>query len=275
MDSGKEEILEEVVEAQDGMHSFISVKTPRFNRECEVIGLVGISHDITERKQAEKREQAMLENEKQLTGELTAINEELQSTGEELKTSNESLQLQMEFELEANKELEEIASKLKISNRELEQFAYVASHDLQEPLRMVTSFTQLLERQYKNKLDTDADEYIRFIVEGSKRMKYLIDDLLEFSRLNTQAKEFELAYLEMALDDVLSNLQLSIKDNNVKITHDPLPTLMVDLMQIRQLFQNLISNAIKFHGDERPEIDISAQKARDEWIFGVSDNGLV
>ena len=98
-------------------------------------------------------------------------------------------------------------------------------------------------------------------------MKYLIDDLLEFSRLNTQAREFELAYLEIVLEDVLLNLQIVISDYNAKITHDPLPTLRVDLMQMRQLFQNLISNAIKFHGDESPEIHISAREHGNEWIF--------
>jgi light-regulated signal transduction histidine kinase (bacteriophytochrome) len=139
---------------------------------------------------------------------------------------------------------------------------------------MVASFTQLLERRYKGQLDEDADEYIGFIVEGSQRMKYLIDDLLEFSHLNTQAKEFELTYLEIALEDVLLNLQMSIKNCNARITHEPLPTLRVDLMQIRSLFQNLISNAIKFQGNEPPEIHISAQKQGNECIFGVSDNGI-
>jgi signal transduction histidine kinase len=236
--------------------------------------------DLSEQKHHEELKKAQKEliisNEKlqATTEELQTINEELQATSEELKTSNEELQLQMDFEVEAKRQLEEIANKLKISNKELEQFAYVASHDLQEPLRMVTSFIQLMERKYKGQLDKEADEYIGFIVEGTHRMKYLIDDLLEFSRLNTQAKEFELAYLEMVLDDVLSNLQLSIKENEAKITHDPLPTLMVDLMQIRQLFQNLISNAIKFHGDETPEIHISAQKTGSEWIFGVNDKGI-
>ena len=230
--------------------------------------------DITKQKKSEKHVQELLESEKQLTEELQAINEELQSTGEELRTSNDDLQMQMEFEREARKELELIANRLKISNKELEQFAYVASHDLQEPLRMVTSFTQLLERRYKNQLDSDADDYIEFIVDNGKRMKYLIDDLLEFSRLNNQDKEFELTYMEMALDDVLTSISRSIKENNATITHDPLPTIMVNLMNIRQLFQNLISNAIKFHGDKPPEIHISAQETDDEWIFGVTDNGI-
>jgi len=180
----------------------------------------------------------------------------------------------MDFEVEAKRELEEIASKLKISNKELEQFAYVASHDLQEPLRMVTSFTQLLERRYKDKLDVDADEYIGFIVEGSKRMKYLIDDLLEFSRLNTQNREFESVLLKITLEDVLRNLNATIKENNAKISHDPLPTIRGDRSQINQLLQNLIANAIKFHGDEPPKVHISAEESGNEWIISVNDKGI-
>ena len=137
------------------------------------IGYAVIYHDITIRKKAEKHVQKLLESEKQLTEELQAINEELQATGEELKTSNEDLIL-------SQINMEDYIKKLKISNRELEQFAYVASHDLQEPLRMVSSFTQLLERRYKDRLDDDADDYINFIVEGAKRMKDLIDDLVNF-----------------------------------------------------------------------------------------------
>ena len=236
--------------------------------------LATIFTDISNQKKAEEHNQKMMEKEQQLTEELQSSNEELQATSEELKTINEELQLQMDFEVEAKRELEEIARKLKVSNKELEQFAYVASHDLQEPLRMVTSFTQLLERQYKGQLDYDADEYIGFIVEGSKRMKYLIDDLLEFSRLNTQAREFETVLLELALEDVLRNLTPSIKENNAQISHDPLPTIMGDPSQINQLLQNLIANAIKFHGDEPPNIHISAEESKGELIIAIIDKGI-
>ena len=209
----------------------------------------------------------MLETEQQLTEELGATNEELQATTEELRTSNEEL-------IMARNNLTELVSKLKTSNRELEQFAHVASHDLQEPLRMVASFTQLLERRYKSQLDDDADDYIGFIVEGAQRMKALIDDLLTFSRLNTEPSKYEPVLIEVALDDVIFNLKSSIEENNAKITYDNLPTVMGDLSQIRQLFQNLISNAIKFHGDEPPEIHISAKEFEKEWLFSVSDNGI-
>ncbi|MFZ0441718.1 MAG: ATP-binding protein, partial [Methanobacterium sp.] len=140
--------------------------------------------------------------------------------------------------------------------------------------RMVTSFTQLLERRYKGQLDEDADDYIGFIVEGAQRMKDLIDDLLIFSRLNTEKRKLEPILMEIALDDVLFNLKSSIEENNAIITYDPLPTIIGDISQIRQLFQNLLSNAIKFHGDEPPEIHISAQNFEKEWLFGVRDNGI-
>jgi PAS domain S-box-containing protein len=170
--------------------------------------------------------------------------------------------------------LRELVDKLEVSNRELEQFAYVASHDLQEPLRMVASFTQLLEKRYKGKLDEDADEYIGFIVEGAHRMKDLIDDLLVFSRFNTQANEFELFDMDTALNSVLSYLKPYMNENHAQITHDPLPSIMGDSSQIQQVLQNLLTNAIKFHGDEPPKIHISAEESGDEWTFGVSDNGI-
>lgn len=224
--------------------------------------------DINKKLEEEKNHKRMLlDREHQLTEKLHKSNDELQSTARELQESNKEL-------MRAQENLEELIAQLKISNKELEQFAYVASHDLQEPLRMVTSFTQLLERRYKGKLDADAEDYIEFIVEGSQRMKDLIDDLLVFSRLKTQVQEFESVSVEIILDDVLSNLKTSIKENDVKITYDPLPTLMGDPFQIMQLFQNLISNAIKFHGDEQPQIHISARKSGDKWLFAVNDNGI-
>jgi len=150
----------------------------------------------------------------------------------------------------------------------------VASHDLQEPLRMVSSFTQLLERRYKDRLDADADDYIGFIVDGSHRMKNLIDDLLAFSRLKTEAKPFELVKLGASVNEVLSNLKPSIEEFDAEITRDALPSVIGDPSQIKQLFQNLISNAIKFHGDEIPKIHISIGELVSQWQIGISDNGI-
>jgi PAS domain S-box-containing protein len=164
--------------------------------------------------------------------------------------------------------------ELKRSNEELERFAYVSSHDLQEPLRMVTLYSQLLERRYKDNLDSDADDFIEYIVEGSNRMRQLIDDLLEYSRITSQTKEFENVGLEKVLDTVLHNLSISIVEYNVTISHDPLPTVSANQNQMLQVFQNLITNSIKFRGQNPPKIHISAQKDEKEWIFAVSDNGI-
>jgi len=160
------------------------------------------------------------------------------------------------------------------SNAELEQFAYVASHDLQEPLRMVGSYTQLLARRYKGKLDQDADEFIAFAVDGANRMQRLINDLLTFSRVGTRGKPFEAVDCNALLKDVLDNLQLSIAESGTTVTSDELPTLMADDTQLTQLFQNLIGNAIKFHGEQMPHIHISARRQGDNWIFSVRDNGI-
>ncbi|UTB32348.1 MAG: ATP-binding protein [Methanobacterium sp. ERen5] len=155
----------------------------------------------------------------------------------------------------------------------MEQFAYVASHDLQEPLRMVTSFTQLLAMKYKNKLDSDADDYIDFIVEGSHRMKDLIDDLLVYSRLNTVKTEYQFSDLDQLLDKVLLGMKNTIVEKHVQIIHDKLPTVRCDSSQLGQVFQNLISNSIKFH-ETTPKIHISAEETDEEWILGVSDEGI-
>ena len=163
---------------------------------------------------------------------------------------------------------------MKRSNIELERFAYVSSHDIQEPLRMVTLYSQLLERRYKDNLDNDANDFIEYIVEGANRMRQLIDDLLEYSRVTSQAKEFEKVDLEKVLDVVLHNLAIPIQENNVTISHDTLPIVFADKNQMVQVFQNLINNAIKFHGQKPPEIHISAQKGVNEWKFALQDNGI-
>ncbi|WP_424713585.1 PAS domain S-box protein [Methanobacterium sp.] len=171
-------------------------------------------------------------------------------------------------------ELTRTMDELKRSNKELQQFAYAASHDLQEPLRMVSSFSQLLERRYKNRLDDDADEFIEFIVEGAQRMKNLIDDLLIYSRVTRNEKEFEEVNLEKILSIILSDFSVPIKEQHVTITHDILPTIFADASQMGQLFQNVIGNAIKFHGKADPRIHISFQEDLEGWTFAVKDNGI-
>jgi signal transduction histidine kinase len=164
--------------------------------------------------------------------------------------------------------------RLRRSNTELEQFAYVASHDLQEPLRMVGSYTQLLSRRYKGKLDADADEFIGFAVDGVTRMQRLINDLLQYSRVETKGREPEPTQSEPALEHALANLKMTIEDNQATVTHDPLPTVMADDRQLEQLFQNLVGNAIKFHGAEPPKVHVRAERSSGGWTFAVKDNGI-
>jgi len=183
-------------------------------------------------------------------------------------------QKRVERELKQAEELKQAIAALKRSNRELEQFAYVASHDLQEPLRMVSSFTQLLAKRYQGKLDKDADEFIAYIVAGAKRMQALINDLLTYSRVDTRGKSFEPIDSEAVFDQAIANLRVAIEEGEAVITHDPLPSLIADDSQIVQLFQNLLGNAIKFHGKEPPRIHVSAKQEGNEWVFSFRDNGI-
>lgn len=174
----------------------------------------------------------------------------------------------------AEQSLYEYSRALEQSNKELEQFAYVASHDLQEPLRMVTSYLKLLSRRYKGHLDADADDFITFAVDGAQRMQTLINDLLTYSRITTKGRIFDSTDCNAVLHEVLSNLQITIEESNALVTSEPLPTVMADQGQLRQLFQNLISNAIKFRSDEPPRVHVSIEKKEDEFIFMVADNGI-
>jgi signal transduction histidine kinase len=160
------------------------------------------------------------------------------------------------------------------SNQDLEQFAYVASHDLQEPLRIVAGYIQLLERRYKSRLDNDAVDFINFAVDGANRMQRLIQDLLAYSRLGTRGQRTAPTDCEAVLEHALANLRLAIDESGAVITHDPLPTVTADESQIIQLMQNLIGNAIKFRGERRPEIHVSACPHEGRRLFTVKDNGI-
>jgi PAS domain S-box-containing protein len=176
--------------------------------------------------------------------------------------------------LKAEEDLRKYAEHLKRSNEDLERFAYIASHDLQEPLRNVISFSQLLERRYRGQLNSDADEYIEYIVEGGKRMQALVNDLLEYSRVNTRAEPFRSTRCDEVLEKALQNLQFAIDETRAVIKSTHLPVLTVDPEQLRMVFQNLISNAIKFRRDEPPFIQISTEKIPGMWKFAVQDNGI-
>lgn len=171
-------------------------------------------------------------------------------------------------------ELDRAKAELESSNKELEQFAYVASHDLQEPLRMVTSFTQLLAKRYEGKLDEDADQYIGHVVEGAARMQQLISDLLTLSRVASRAAPSKLVNCEKVLDDTLASLSASIEDAGARVTHDPLPIVRADPTQLGQLLQNLISNSIKYVDKPPPQVHISATQEESAWCFAVRDNGI-
>jgi PAS domain S-box-containing protein len=166
------------------------------------------------------------------------------------------------------------AEELRRSNAELEQFAYVASHDLQEPLRMVTSYVQLLQRRYQGQLDAKADVFIGYAVDGAARMQTLIQDLLAYSRVSRANGAVTPIDCTGVLAQVQANLSTTIAEAGATVTADALPTLLADPGQIGQLFQNLISNAIKFHGVEPPHIQISATHQGAEWLFAVRDNGI-
>jgi len=185
---------------------------------------------------------------------------------QDLGTANQELEIQQQRLLKN-------ADALKRSNEELEQFAYVASHDLQEPLRMVSSYVGLLQKRFQNKLDLDAEEFINFALDGTKRMSILIQDLLNFSRITTQTNPFESIDAEDILQAASDNLQITINETSTEVTHSPLPTIMVDQHQLIRLFQNLIGNAIKYNQNQ-PKIHISSEKKDNQWLFAFKDNGI-
>jgi len=207
--------------------------------------------------------------------ELIKAQEQTQKALRELQESQAvtlNIMEDLKEETEVRKKAEE---ELKRSNQELEQFAYVASHDLQEPVRMVTSYAQLLEGRYKDKLDGAALDFLKFIVDGGKRMQTLVNDLLTYSRVGTKAKPFAKTDMNAIFDIVIDNLKLLIEDKNAKVTKDFLPIVIADDVQMGQLLQNLIGNAIKYQLKEQiPKVHISAKKNDTHWLFSVKDNGI-
>lgn len=191
-----------------------------------------------------------------------------------LSLTNSKLTKEVDDKQRAERRLETQAKELARSNQELEQFAHIASHDLQEPLRMVSSYTTLLERRYKDKLDSDANEFIGYAVDGAKRMQTQINDLLAYSRITTQANSLESTDCSSIFDTAMANLVVSIAKNGATVTRDPLPTLHTDASQLVSVFQNLIANGIKYHGDQPPTVHVSAVASEEDWLFSIKDNGI-
>ncbi len=192
----------------------------------------------------------------------------------ELNDANVHLSVELDERRRAEQRLSKYTEDLARSNQELEQFAYVTSHDLQEPLRMVASFTQLLARRYQGRLDQDADEFIGFAVEGATRMQNLLNDLLVYSRVGTRGKPFVPTDCNRVFKQARDNLAKAIEESGALIFLDPLPVVQGDEVQLIQLFQNLVANAIKFRGPEMPQVHVSAVKKGHEWVFAVKDNGI-
>lgn len=175
-------------------------------------------------------------------------------------------------ELEAR--VSERTAELVRSNADLQQFAYVASHDLQEPLRMIASFMQLLEKKYKGQLDEQADRWIDHAVGGATRMQMLINDLLTYARVGTLGNDFRVCKIDEVLSIALKNLQLVVSESHADVTFDALPVLLGDQVQLVSLFQNLIGNAVKYRGEQPPRIHVSARREGQDWLFSVRDNGI-
>ncbi|MGZ3253393.1 MAG: ATP-binding protein [Burkholderiaceae bacterium] len=199
----------------------------------------------------------------------------IQERDANLMTSNMSLQKEIDARKQAEESLKRNLQELARSNAELEQFAYVSSHDLQEPLRMIASYTQLIEKRYVDKLDTKGLTFLGYIVEGAKRMQELIDDLLMFSRVGTHGKEMGPIHVKKPIDIAMHNLVRLINESHAQITYpETLPIVIGDTTQLTQLFQNLIANAIKFCGGKIPRIEINAIKLNDFWELTVKDYGI-
>jgi signal transduction histidine kinase len=193
---------------------------------------------------------------------------------QELLLTGERLAAEAEDHKHTARKLARRTEAMERSNKDLQQFAYVASHDLQEPLRMVSSYVQLLQRRYQGKLDADADDFIGFAVDGAMRMQQLIQGLLSYSRINTHGNPSSPTDVGEVLGQVITNLRLTIDESNARIAHDALPVVEADATQLVQLFQNLIANAIKFCGAVPPEILVTAEKEAPYWVFCVRDNGI-
>ncbi len=243
-----------------------------------VLGVFAAARDVTARKRAEEE---LAAHQRRLEELVAARTVELEAANKDLRGSRRAALNLLKDAIEARHAVEQAEEGLRLaaqdlsrSNKDLEQFAYVASHDLQEPLRAVGGFMGLLKNQYYDKLDDQAREYIDFSVDGAERMQSLIEGLLTFSRVGTRGGEFASVNLQDALDGALANLKALVAESNAVVESDPLPVVNADPLQMAQLFQNLVANAIKFHGSRPPKVHIGAQRKERAWEMHVRDNGI-
>jgi PAS domain S-box-containing protein len=249
---------------KDGSRVPILLGAARFEDEEAMETGVAFVLDLSERKRAEEALRKARDELEMRVQERTA----------DLKRANQQLELEVRERRQAEEVLAQRSQALARSNAELEQLAYVASHDLQEPLRMVASYVQLLESRYHDRLDADGRDFIEFAVDGAKRMQALIDALLSYSRLGTRAEPLQPTDCGVVVARVLRLLRLAIEESGAQVSCDPLPVVMADASQLAQLFQNLIANAIKFRGERPPRVRIQAEAEDGFWRFAVQDNGI-
>ncbi len=231
-----------------------------------IAGVFAAARDMTEQKRAEAA----------LRTAYMELDDRVKERTADLVEANRHLEQEIARHRATTDQLRRKSEELARSNEELQQFAYIASHDLQEPLRAISGFTELLERRYRGQIDERADRYINFIIDGTNQMQQVIQDLLAYSRVQTKAHEFDLIDANRALDQALHNLQVTIRDRGARVTVDgPLPEIFADGIQVTQVFQNLIGNALKFQkSGATPEIRVSAAREGSDWVFSVADNGI-
>lgn len=237
---------------------------PVLDENGRTVGLVLVFRDVTQRRLAEAEVQHYQENLEALVAERTAALKDLNSQLHQEIAERELAQEIMAYQ----------AQRLLQSNGELEQFAYIASHDLREPLRKIKSYTELLAKRYQGELDEKADKYIYYIVDGATRMQQLIADLLTYSRVGRAELSSTPTDLTAVLQKTIHDLEVAIHESQATVTWDTLPTLAVDQAQLSRLFQNLIGNALKFNAEQPPRIHISAEQKENHWLFSVADNGI-
>ena len=232
------------------------------------------NYSVRAEKQSQDEIGALVDGFNAMLSQIERRDQALQEARSQLEQRVVELQREVAERVAAQQDLAKRSAELQRSNAELEQFAYVASHDLQEPLRMVSSYTQLLAKRYRDKLDASAIEFIDFAVDGVKRMQKLIQDLLQLSRVGTRGQEFAVVHSEAALQTARLNLSAAIQQSGAQVTQDSLPPVRADSGQLAQLFQNLLGNALKYRAERTPQIHIGCDVQDGHWQFSVRDNGI-